>query len=136
MGPAGRIEYKRLKLGDLTIAHGNKGRPLGAGFSDVAALEIAGENNMRILVKHFPLMDVSERPVIVVMRDELIERTGCIWFVPFATVARGVQYPDIIPAGLWRWVVQCNIFFGVWSRKTPTMHRDFQVSDLLGLSAP
>src|SRR5665213_1658051 len=42
------------------------------------SLKVSGENHMGILVENNPVMNVTKRPIIIALGDEVIECAGCI----------------------------------------------------------
>src|SRR3546814_2486148 len=54
----------------LTILHGDDHRALGARLADRATLDVAREDDMRRLAHDLVLMDMAERPVVVLLRSE------------------------------------------------------------------
>ena len=98
-----------LDLCDTAVIDRDQRAALGAGFPDVAPLKIAGEDDVRMLVKHFPVMDVAERPVIIAMPDKVSRNAGRIAGMAFAAIRRGVQHADIEVTGHGRLIARRQI---------------------------
>jgi hypothetical protein len=63
--PANNVGMQRREINYLPILDGDKMRALGAVFSDMTALKIAGKHDMRMLVKDLAVMDMPKSPVVV-----------------------------------------------------------------------
>src|SRR3546814_17749191 len=79
----------------LTILHGDDHRALGARLADRATLDVAREDDMRRLAHDLVLMDMAERPVVVLLGFEIIQAAGRVIGVALPACQRGVQHPDI-----------------------------------------
>ncbi len=73
MRPADDIRLDGSKVGNLAILYGDKAGAFRTGLADMAALQVAAEDNVRVAVKHVTLMHMRERPIIVPLVDEIIE---------------------------------------------------------------
>ena len=51
-------------------------QPLGPVFVDMASLNIAGKNDLRLAVEHFASMNVPQGPVVVVFRNQARDGAG------------------------------------------------------------
>jgi hypothetical protein len=80
---------------DFVILHRDKIRALGACFADMPSLEVTGENHVGVLVENALLMNMTERPVIVTLGDEFIERTGCVIRMATHAADAGVQDANV-----------------------------------------
>ncbi len=72
---------------------------LGAGFPDMPALKVARKHDMRMLVKDLRFMDVAQRPIVVSLGHQLIERARGVGLVLGRASECGMQYADIERAG-------------------------------------
>ncbi len=71
MHPAKVVEVPVLHLDDPAVLNRHDACPFGAGFADMAALQIAGEHDPARVTRQFlALVDVAERPVMVAVRDQ------------------------------------------------------------------
>ena len=104
MCPADDIGVERTKFDDFTLLDGDEIRALGACFADMPSLKVSGENHMGILVENNAVMNVTERPIIVALGHEVIERTGCIVRMAVHAAHAGVQNADIEDAVDRLWV--------------------------------
>jgi hypothetical protein len=64
---------------------------------NTSSLEIARKDDMGIRVELLVRVNVAERPVLVALAYQIIERARGITVVAGATIARGVQYAYIEP---------------------------------------
>src|SRR3546814_17502294 len=78
----------------LTILHGDDHRALGARLADRATLDVDREDDMRRLAHDLVLMDMPERPVVVLLGFVIIQVAGRVIGVALAACQRGVQHPD------------------------------------------
>ena len=74
VGEPRAIDDEAAQPGDLAILDIDQNRALGAGFADVAALQIAGKDDPGVLRDHFMGVDMAERPVGIIFRAQIIER--------------------------------------------------------------
>ncbi len=95
LGPACDVAVDRPQFGDAPVFHHHFIGALGPGLADRAALEIAGKHHVRMLSQHFGAVHMAERPVVVALGGELVERAGRIVRVPVAAAKRGMQQADV-----------------------------------------
>ena len=94
-GPAHHVELHALEPGHLPILDRHDHCPLGAGLSDRATLDVAGEHDVGFLADHLELVNMAERPVLVAARLQVLEAAGRVVLVPPAPGERGVQHADV-----------------------------------------
>src|SRR5271154_3096832 len=75
--------------------HGHEHAALGTGLADVPALDVAREYDGRLLVQDLALMDVPQRPVVVSLGNQSVDRAGGIVAVTIATRRAGMQQTDV-----------------------------------------
>ena len=54
---------------------------------------------MGVLMENDPVMNVTERPIVVTLGDEVIDRAGCIVRMAAHAAHAGVQNADVKGAG-------------------------------------
>jgi hypothetical protein len=90
--PAQHVKRPMVHFHDLTVPHRDYRRSLGPGFPDGAPLDVAGEDDVRTLVVYdLAGMDMPQRPVLVPVVDQLLDPTGSIIAMGWATGQRGMQ---------------------------------------------
>ena len=94
-GPTHDFTGNWMCLSKFAILDCNEVCALGASLLDVAPLEIAGEDHVRSLVENRCLMHVTERPVIVSLVDEVIERAGSIVCVASRTAQPRMKHAEV-----------------------------------------
>ncbi len=95
MCPADDIGVQRTEFDDFTILDRDEVRALGASFADMPSLKVSGENHMGILMENNPVMNVTERPIIVALGDEVIECAGCVVRMAAHAAHAGVENADV-----------------------------------------
>jgi hypothetical protein len=75
-----------------------------------SALEVAGKDDMGIRMELLVSVDVTKRPVLVALADQIIERAWGVRIVAWAAIAGGVQNADIEPAGPRRRIGRSVVF--------------------------
>ena len=95
MYPADNIGVKRTKFDNFTILDRDEVRAFGTCFADMPSLKVSGENHMGILVENNPVMNVTERPIIIALGDEVIECAGCVVRMSVHAAHASVQNADI-----------------------------------------
>ena len=98
--PARFVENETFDARDAKIvADVDQDGALGAGFADIAALQIAGKHDPGVARDLLVGVDVSERPVVVATGGELGDAGRCVGVVPLAPVEAGVEDADVEEAG-------------------------------------
>ena len=123
-------------LSNLTIAHCDDGCALGSRFPRAASLQIAGIDDVRIGVQHRAAVDMAQRPIVIAMIDELLDRARRIGrVIALAALAGGMQHADIEVARNRGRIISGDILGHVTLREAATMHRHLQRFDGNRLSA-
>ena len=111
-------------MGDIdgfAVLDRHHGRTLGAGFTDMAALEVAREHNIRVLMQHLTAVHMPERPVVVALGDQLVEAARRVGGVTFASFQGGVEDADVEDVGHWIGVTGKEVFGHRPFRKAPAV---------------
>ena len=77
---------------------------------DMASLDIAGKNDLRLAVEHFVSVGVPQGPVIVVFGDQARDGAGGIRLMSLAARRTGVQQADIQHSAYCRRVGRRKVF--------------------------
>ena len=93
--PAEHVEPLPLEFCGVAIVDGHQHAPLGAGFADVAPLDVAGKEDRRVVAEHLLVVDVAQGPVVVMLRPQTFDRAGGIRLVPLAARGGSVQQADV-----------------------------------------
>ena len=79
----------------LAVDDIDNSRALRTALAHVATLKVAGEDDVRVGVQHCALVDVPERPIVVSVPGELLERAGRIVVVVGVAAKARVQQADV-----------------------------------------
>src|SRR6478609_2205847 len=120
-GPSHFIQHHRLDLRDLCVADGDERAALFPELTNVSALQIARKHHPWSLGQDLPLMYVTQRPVVVTVAQESVERTGSIAGVPGAAVERRVQQTKVEQPRQWSRVASTQVLLHVTHRVALTM---------------
>ena len=74
-------------------------QPFGPGLPGVAALDVAGEDDVRILGDHAVCVDVAEGPVVIALRLQVVDAARRVSGVVGVPGERGVQQAHVEDAG-------------------------------------
>ena len=80
-------------------------------------------------------MDMAQRPVLVAMVDQLLDRAGGIGLVPFTPLAGGVQDADVEQPRYRRGILAGNIGAHVAAAKAVAVHGNAQILHDAGLGS-
>ena len=92
--PAQHIEVAMLDFGDGTIGHGHQGTALGTGLADMPALDIAREYDPRLVADDFTGMHMAQRPILIALAAQAVDRARGIGHVARLAVQAGMQQAD------------------------------------------
>ena len=95
VGPAEDVQHAVFDRGDAVVGDGDQGGALGAGFADVAALQVAGEDDPGVFGQFLALVDVAERPVVVAVGFQARQVAGGVAGVGGIALGGGVQQADV-----------------------------------------
>lgn len=96
VGPADDIKRDEGVRGHFeVVVDFHKGAAARAEFVDLAALDISGIDDPGLFLENGGLVDVAERPVVVVLFGEVSERAGRVSVVLRASGEAGVKEADI-----------------------------------------
>ena len=93
--PAEHVQRSKFRPQSLLGIDMHQHAALGAMLVDMASLDIAGENDLRLAVEHFLSMGVPQGPVIVVFGDQARDGAGGVRLMSLAARRAGVQQADI-----------------------------------------
>ena len=95
----------------------------------MTALQIAGKQNARLLVKHLTRMHMPQGPVIIALRDQCREVRRRVGIVPGAAGQARVQETDIEEAGHGRRIGRNKVLINRTFREAAAMDRNRQFLD-------
>jgi hypothetical protein len=94
--PAGDVSRNELDRADADAdLRFDDHAALGSGLPRVAPLRVAGENDPGRLTDDFPIVNMSQRPVIVALVAQAIGRCRRVGLVSFPARQGGVQNADV-----------------------------------------
>ena len=131
LGPAGVIGDHAAQLTHAAILHIDEDRALGAAFPDAAPLQIAGIDDVRMLVQHFELMHMAQSPIVVATRHEVLRGAGRIGGMARLAVAGRVQHADVEEACDGRGIGRGPVLGLLAFQKAAAMDGDAQRLDLV-----
>ena len=79
----------------LAADHAHQFAALGAGFPGVAPLQIAGIHHPRLVTHHLAGVHMAQRPVVVALAAQRVQRSGRVGVVAFGAGQAGVQQADV-----------------------------------------